>query len=237
MAIETYDITTDLSDQDIYASVLEQDALDAGLSTLTSVDARDSGSNDVRFHFPAPLSGPDKTTLDGVVAAYNPAGTQPVLDSSLEVMLEDVDASTNEKVWALTTTTGTLEIGTCSDAGAPSNPGIEITRTGETVDAIELKAPVTVTGEVTASDPTVSTSLVTKSYADALAQSLEWKNSVLSVLDDPPGSPTLDDRHIVGTGTGAWAGQDDAITQYNGATWDFETPPKGTTLPVDTPLG
>ncbi len=150
MAIEPYDITEDLSDQDIYLSVLRDDTIDAGLSTLTTVDANaKDNANKVRFHFPSPLSGPDKTTLDGVVAAYDPAGTQPVASPEAELLIEDVEASANEKVWGVTTTASTLKVGTCTDAGVASNSGIEITRTGETVDAIALKAPVSVTGAIT----------------------------------------------------------------------------------------
>ena len=152
MAIETYDITTDLSDQDIYPSVLKSDALAAGLSTLAAVDANAAGnSNKVRFHFPAPLSAPDKTTLDGVVAAYDPANTQPVLNSSVAVILEDADASATERVWALTTdtATGTVTFGTCSDVGAPSDAAWEATRTGETVGLFDVKVPMAVAGAIT----------------------------------------------------------------------------------------
>lgn len=63
-------------------------------------------------------------------------------------------------------------------------------------------------------------------------------NTILDTIDDnaqplcvrvlsrfettPPGSPSVGDKHIVGVGaTGAWSGEDDNITTYNGATWDF----------------
>ena len=81
MAEEIYDITTDFSDQDIYVHVLFDDTIAAGLTTCTSVDANEEANpNKVRFHFPAPLSGPDKTTLDGVVAAYDPVDGLNIVD-------------------------------------------------------------------------------------------------------------------------------------------------------------
>lgn len=47
------------------------------------------------------------------------------------------------------------------------------------------------------------------------------------VIDDittPPVSPTSGDRYIVGVGgTGAWAGQDGAITTWNGSAWTFDS--------------
>lgn len=237
MAIETYDITADLSDQDIYVSVLRDDTIDAGLSTLTTVDANAKGNaNKVRFHFPSPLSGPDKTTLDGVVAAYDPAGTQPVASPEAELVIEDVEASANEKVWGVTTTASTLKVGTCTDAGVAANSAIEATRTGTTVDSVSIGAPLTVSGEVTADTPTSGTSLTTKSYVDARDQGIEWQDSVLSVLNTPPGSPTTDDRHLVGTSpTGDYATHADEFATYNGSTWDFQVPTKGTSVVVDTP--
>ncbi len=242
MAIEPYDITTDLSDQDIYSSVLHQDALDAGLSTLTSVDSNAKGySNKVRFHFPSPLSGPDKTTLDGVVAAYDPASTQPVLDSTAAVILEDVDASATERVWALTTdtATGTATFGTCSDAGAPSDPAWEATRTGETVGLFDVKVPMAVAGEVTALDPTSGPALTTRTfmegYVDARVQGINWQDAVISeTLTTPPGSPTLGDRYLIPTGaTGAWASNVDDLTEWDDVEWVMTTPVDGMTVPIN----
>ena len=43
-----------------------------------------------------------------------------------------------------------------------------------------------------------------------------------------PGGESTGDRYIVGPGaTGAWAGQDDDIAEYNGSGWDFYTPNEG----------
>ena len=47
-------------------------------------------------------------------------------------------------------------------------------------------------------------------------------------LSDPPGSPSEGERYIVkATGTGDWAGQENNIAEYNGATWMFMTPEEG----------
>jgi len=54
-----------------------------------------------------------------------------------------------------------------------------------------------------------------------------WQIPVLSILDDPPGTPTEGDRHIVGTGTGAWVGKNTQIATYNGSGWDYAVPTEG----------
>lgn len=57
---------------------------------------------------------------------------------------------------------------------------------------------------------------------------LDWQESVLSRSATPPGSPVSGDRYlIIATATGAWVGQENKITQYNGTSWDFYTPNEG----------
>ncbi|MBR0682745.1 DUF2793 domain-containing protein [Roseomonas eburnea] len=51
--------------------------------------------------------------------------------------------------------------------------------------------------------------------------------AVLGQQNSPPGAPSAGDRYIVGTGSGAWAGHDDAIARWNGSTWDFYAPAEG----------
>jgi hypothetical protein len=63
---------------------------------------------------------------------------------------------------------------------------------------------------------------------------LEWQESVLSRSDTPPGSPVIGDRYLViATATGAWAGQEDNIAEWNGTSWDFFTPSDGWVVVVD----
>ncbi len=50
-------------------------------------------------------------------------------------------------------------------------------------------------------------------------------------LTAPPGSPSTGDRYIVGpSATGAWAGEDDNIAQYDGASWAFTDATDGMTV-------
>lgn len=71
--------------------------------------------------------------------------------------------------------------------------------------------------------------LVDKKYVDDLFAGSEWYNSVLSAtLLTPPGSPTAGDRYLInGTGTGAWAGKDNQIAEWNGSSWVYTVPTAG----------
>lgn len=52
-------------------------------------------------------------------------------------------------------------------------------------------------------------------------------------LADPPVSPSTGDRYIVAPGAiGAWAGQDNNITEWNGSNWVFTTAVEGMALYV-----
>jgi len=79
------------------------------------------------------------------------------------------------------------------------------------------------TGAVGGVSPVAGADLATKDYVDGLIQGLEWQDPVLDKdLTAPPGSPAPGDRYIVAVGgTGAWAGQDNAITEWDGAAWQF----------------
>jgi len=77
--------------------------------------------------------------------------------------------------------------------------------------------------------PTTSNQPANKGYVDTAINGLDWQDSVISKsISTPPGSPTTGDRYIVGaSATGAWAGQDNNITEYNGTSWDFYTVNEG----------
>lgn len=341
MAIEIYDITTDFSDQDIYVDVLHTDTIAAGLTTCTSVDSRVHGnSNKVRFHFPSPLSGPDKTTLDGVVSAYDPVdglngidddgwlksildrdltappgspafadryivatgGTDDWSGHDLEVTEWNGDAwafvipaehmvvcvddenrniTWNGSAWVYFETTldhadipgtvpgpqqtyGATGDTACegddtrlSDARVPTSHTIvshDTAATGADLDTLVgggdadskhthpihslVDGTAAFTGVVGGITPVGGTDLATKGYVDASRQAIEWQDSVKTVTNDPPGSPTTGDRQLVGTvPTGVYVTHANEFAIYNGATWDFLAPTNGTTVTVDTPRG
>lgn len=54
---------------------------------------------------------------------------------------------------------------------------------------------------------------------------------VLDLLLTPPGAPTSGDRYLInGVGLGAWAGQDYAVAEWDGAAWTFESYIEGDVL-------
>ena len=68
-------------------------------------------------------------------------------------------------------------------------------------------------------------------YRVPVLENFSWQQPVLSkLLSSPPVSPSRGDRYIVNpTGSGSWAGNDNAITYYNGSIWIFTTPVEGFT--------
>jgi len=59
----------------------------------------------------------------------------------------------------------------------------------------------------------------------SLNQNVTELEPVISRLNDPPISPSADDRYLIDTApTGAWAGNENNIAEWNGASWDFTTP-------------
>ena len=86
-------------------------------------------------------------------------------------------------------------------------------------------------GDRAYTDTEVSTN---KDYIDSKVQGLDWQHSVLDELADPPGSPQEGDRYlIIAIASGAWAGHEDDIAEYNGSTWDFTSPNKGMAVYIE----
>ncbi len=83
--------------------------------------------------------------------------------------------------------------------------------------------------------PTASGDAATKDYVDQAISGLDWQESVKDQdLTAPPGSPTTGDRYIVAaTATGAWAGKEEQIAEYNGASWDFTVPTEGAAVWIE----
>ena len=68
-----------------------------------------------------------------------------------------------------------------------------------------------------------------------LTQFADYQPPVIATQTTPPASPSDDDRYIVqATGTGAWAGHDNEIAQWNTETdpdaWHFTSPSEGLTV-------
>lgn len=79
----------------------------------------------------------------------------------------------------------------------------------------------------------------TEDVANSVAV-LEWQDSVLDKdLTSPPVSPSVGDRYLLGTDptagltTGAWAGQDGNIAEWDGSAWVFTVPSTGTFVSAD----
>lgn len=80
--------------------------------------------------------------------------------------------------------------------------------------------------------------IVDKKYVDdaisGAGTAAEWFPSAIDILLTPPGTPNTGDRYLInGTGTGAWAGQDNDVAEWDGAAWVFYTPTTGTYISVD----
>ena len=61
-----------------------------------------------------------------------------------------------------------------------------------------------------------------------------WQPPVVDCeLDDPPGSPEIGDRYLIGPSpTGSWGGHAREIAEWDGSTWTFTAPKRGTILYV-----
>ncbi len=55
-----------------------------------------------------------------------------------------------------------------------------------------------------------------------------WQLQVLAQQTTPPGAPAKGERYVVtSVATGIWAGHEDAIAWYDGASWQFDVPTEG----------
>jgi len=81
-------------------------------------------------------------------------------------------------------------------------------------------------------DSSTSEGLSWKDVADVIGSSnITWREPVIDKLTTPPGGPSIGDRYVVlPVGTGLWTGQDNDVAEWNGVTWDFNTPSEGWAL-------
>jgi len=76
--------------------------------------------------------------------------------------------------------------------------------------------------------PTAGSEPATKEFVESLVQGLDWQQSVLGELAEPPVSPAAGNRYLViATATGDWAGHENDIAEWDGSVWVFTTPNKG----------
>ncbi|GAI76094.1 unnamed protein product, partial [marine sediment metagenome] len=76
--------------------------------------------------------------------------------------------------------------------------------------------------------PTAGSEPATKEFVESLVQGLDWQQSVLGELAEPPVSPAAGDRYLViATATGDWAGEENNIAEWDGAVWVFTSPNEG----------
>lgn len=58
----------------------------------------------------------------------------------------------------------------------------------------------------------------------------DWQESVLSRTNTPPGSPVTGARYLItAVASGAWAGKENQIAEWEGAAWAYTVPTKGCT--------
>ena len=73
--------------------------------------------------------------------------------------------------------------------------------------------------------PSAQNEVVTKGYADSIAQSISWQVAVLAIYDptsETPPTPSVGDRYISSATANGWVQNN--IYQWNGATWNSYTP-------------
>lgn len=190
-------------------------------------------SLDARY---AELAG---ATFSGVV---NMGGNE-ILDVSFlgitdsgtpRLVLTETSADLDEKLWGISNNVGNYRLEAIDDAFGSVTLALGFQRTGMVLDLCTIGSDLTVQGEVTASEPTTSTSLTTRGFVEALVQGIDWQQSVISdVLATPP-AHVEGARYLIPAGaTGDWSGNVDDITQSVSSAWVFTTAVEGMTVPVN----
>jgi hypothetical protein len=63
-----------------------------------------------------------------------------------------------------------------------------------------------------------------------------WLDPALEAITTPPVNPVVNGRYLIlGTGTGAWTGQNNKIAVWNGSNYVFETPSSGNVIQIISP--
>lgn len=104
----------------------------------------------------------------------------------------------------------------------------------ESIDGVKTFTSSPIIPEPDGADPTEAANV---GYVQSVATGLAWQEPVLAMdLTAPPGGESGGERYVVAAvASGAWAGQETKVAEYNGATWDFYAPEAGwTVLNLDT---
>ena len=194
--------------------------------------------NDQRWE-PAPVVNPDLNELGNVfsgdptdkqILIYNQTATQWEPKTPTLTSLDDVDPTvpTDKQILIYNQTATKWE---------PKTPALA------TLDDVDPTVPTD--GQFMIFDIATkkwipkSTSVYTKLEVDTkletLVLGLEHGQAVISLTNNPPIAPVADTFYIVGKiPTGAWAGQPNNITWWDGAKWVFQAPgPKQTHMVED----
>jgi hypothetical protein len=124
-----------------------------------------------------------------------------------------------------------------------SDDGLSWTKCAGAVDlsAYFLKSDISTDvalGGALASDAKVASQKAVKAFVENAVTQIkipqEWPDSALDYITTPPGSPVTGDRYLIkSVATGAWAGQENAVAEFDGAAWVFKAPTTGTFISVD----
>ena len=65
-------------------------------------------------------------------------------------------------------------------------------------------------------------------YRIPVEETFSWQRPVISLQNDPPGSPSKGERYIAGDSpTGDWVGHETDISWHDGVDWQFDSPSEG----------
>jgi hypothetical protein len=196
----------------------------------------------------------DLGTFTGATIADNV--TVKAALQALETAHEETDANADDLVTLSGVAENSTDLGTFTGVTIPDSSTIKAalqsletsheTTDGLADDLVTLSGVAanstdlgTFTGATITDNVTVKTALQELETAhESLSSTLntfEWQDSVLDADTlTPPVSPTTGDRYLInGVGTGAWAGQDNNIAEWDGSAWVFVAPTTGTFVSAD----
>lgn len=166
----------------------------------------------------------------------------------IEAALDDLDDAKISKTGAIAFT-GDQAMGTHKltglSAGSASGHSVRYEQAVLVSGANAFAADQSMGGNKVTSmaNGTSSGDAVNKSQLDAVQSMIsgfQWEDSVITrTLTTPPGSPSSGDRYLIGldtsasAATGAWAGKDGQIAEWNGSAWVFTVPTLGTYISAD----